>query len=140
MLLDFLKIKKDVPLKDDPEKYYPLSQAFKAKEVDEKMVEFLLKMYPNSLEELSVSIMNCFGEGVDYLNKNIKNFTYPVLILNGKTDFIVDQTDAINYYLDLETEDKSLMVYSGVGHFIWDEEKGDMIPENIFNWIQHRIK
>ena len=89
--------------------------------------------------------MNCFGEGVDYLNKNIKNINYPVLILNGKIgsgkiDFIVDQSDAINYYLDSQTEDKSLMVYSGVSHLLWDEEKGDMIPGHILNWIQHRIK
>ena len=30
----------DLPLKDDPEKYYPLAQAFKAKEVDEKWLNF----------------------------------------------------------------------------------------------------
>ena len=84
--------------------------------------------------------MNCFSEGVDYLNKNIKNFTNPVLILNGKIDFIVGILDAINYHLDSQTEDKSLMVYSGVGHLLWDEEKGDMIPGHILNWNQHRIK
>ena len=104
------------------------------------MKERLFKIYPNSLGELSVAIMNCFAEGVEYLNKNIKNFTDPVLILNGKIDFIVDQLDAINYYLDSQTEDKSLMVYSGVGHLLWDEKKGDMILGHILNWIRHRIK
>ena len=140
VLKDIAHLFGDLPLKDDPEKYYPLHLAFKAKEFDEKFTETFQKIYPYSLLELSVAIMNCFGEGVDYLNKNIKNFTNPVLILNGKDDFIVDQRDAINYYMDVETEDKSLMVYSGVGHMLWDEEKGDMIPGNILNWIQHRIK
>ena len=129
----------ELPIKEDPEKYYPLDQAFKAKEA-KSLKEILLKMYPDSLVELSVAIMNCFAEGVDYLNKNIKNFNYPVLILNGKIDFIVDQSDAINYYLDSKTDDKSLMVYSGVSHLLWDEEKGDMIPGHILNWIQHRFK
>ena len=60
--------------------------------------------------------------------------------MNEKIDFIVGQLDAINYYLDLETEDKSLIVYSGVSHLLWDEEKGDMIIGQILNLIQHRIK
>ena len=47
-------------------------------------------MYPNSLGEITVSIMNCFGEGVNYLNANIKNFTNPVLLITGNVDFIVD--------------------------------------------------
>lgn len=126
VLKDILHLFGDLPIKEDKEKYYPLDQAFKAKEAKE-LKEILLKIYPDSLTELSVGIMNCFSEGVDYLNKNIKNFTNPVLILNGKIDFIVGILDAINYHLDSQTEDKSFMVYSGVGHLLWDEKKGDMI-------------
>lgn len=140
VLKDVAHLFGDLPLKDDPEKYYPLEEAFKAKEFDRSVTELIFKLVPNALGEISVSIMNCFGEGVNYLNTNIKNFNNSVLILNGNLDFIVDQRDAINYYMDSEVKDKSLMIYSGVGHMIWEEENGDMIPGHILNWIQHRIK
>ena len=38
----------ELPIKEDPEKYYPLDQAFKAKEA-KSLKEILLKMYPDSL-------------------------------------------------------------------------------------------
>ena len=74
------------------------------------------------------------------MKNNVKNFVAPVLVLNGNIDFLVNEKDAINFYMDLENKDKSLIIYSEVGHMVWFEEKGDMIIENILSWIQHRIK
>jgi len=130
----------DLPLKEDPEKYIPVHEAMKAKEFTPEVQEFLCKVYPNFVSEITISIINSFGEGIEYLKKNMKNFVKPVLVLNGNVDFLVNQKDAIDFYSELDNKDKSLIIFSGVGHELWNEEKGDMIIWHILNWVQHRLK
>lgn len=140
VLKDTLHIFGDLPIKENPEKYVSIYEAFKLKEFDKNMLEAISKVYPNGLKEVTYGLINAFDEGLNYLKTNIKNFVTPALILNGNIDFLVNQKDAIDYYMDLENKDKSLFIYSGVSHMLWNEEKGDMIIGNILSWIQHRIK
>ena len=140
LLKDTIKVFGGFPQEGEPEKYVSIIDAFKPKEVDENLVEILAKAYPNFLREITYGIINAFGDGLDYLKNNVKNFIAPALVLNGNIDFLVNEKDAINFYMDLENQDKSLIIYSKVGHMVWFEEKGDMIIENILAWIQHRIK
>ena len=59
----------DLPLKEDPEKYIPVHEAMKAKEFTPEAQEFLCKIYPNFVSEITISIINSFGEGIEYLKK-----------------------------------------------------------------------
>ena len=139
LLKDNFHLFGDIPLEGEPEKYIPISKALKIK-VDAKMVqEALIKAYPNLVSELTISIMNSFVEGFDYLKKNDKNFKDPVLILNGNADFVVNEKDAIDFYMEIENKDKSLILFSGIGHELWNEEKGDVVIPQIINWIQRRL-
>ena len=130
----------ELPLKGDPEKYIPVYEAMKAKEFTPETQEILSKIYPNFVSEITISIINSFVEGIEYLRNNMKNFIKPVLVLNGNADFLVNQKDAIDFYSELDNKDKSLIIFSGVGHELWNEEKGDMIIWHILNWVQHRLK
>jgi len=131
----------ELPLKGDPEKYIISHEAMKKiKEFTKEVQDILCKVYPNFVSEITISLINSFPEANEYLKKNMKNFVKPVLILNGNFDCFVNQTDAIDFYMDLDNKDKSLIIFSGVGHDLWNEEKGDMIIWHILNWIQHRLK
>ena len=48
--------------------------------------------------ELTISIMNTFVEGIDYLKKNDKNFKYPILIWNVNDNFAINEKDAIDFF------------------------------------------
>ena len=143
LLKDNFHLFGNLPLEGEPEKSIPISEAIKLKVEDEKVQkEFAkaLQAYPNLLVELTISIMNSFVEGFDYLKKNDKNFKEPVLILNGNADFAVSEKDAIDFYMEIENKDKSLILFSGIGHMLWEEEKGDIVISQVLNWIQRRLK
>ena len=83
--------------------------------------------------------MNTFVEGIDYLKKKDKNFKEPILIWNVNDNFAINEKDAIDFYMEIENKDKSLILFSGIGHELWNEEKGDVVIPQIINWIQRRL-
>ncbi|MBQ6246774.1 MAG: lysophospholipase [Kiritimatiellae bacterium] len=92
-----------------------------------------------TLKSISVSILNAFTEGIAYLKKNCKSFTDPVLVLTGNNDMCVSPQDAIDFYQETGSTDRSLRIYAGVGHFLMAEEKGHMIAPEIITWIEDRL-
>ena len=140
LLKDTIHLFGNIPLEGDPETLVPVNKAFKIKQVQDMDLEVLAKVYPYFVSHLSISIMNSFVEGFEYLKKNRKKFVVPILVFGGNCDYIVDQRDAIDFYTEVENKDKSLIIFSGVGHELWNEEKGDMVISHVLNWVQHRIK
>lgn len=140
VLKDTMKLFGDLPIKGDPETYIPTNRAFKAKEIQSVSLDIMDKAYPYFIRELTISILNCFAEGIEYLAKNNKNFVVPVLIINGNADYIVDQKDAIEFYMETGNKDKSLIIFSGIGHEFWNEEKGDMVISHVLIWVQNILK
>ena len=92
-----------------------------------------------TLKSISVSILNAFSEGINYLKKNSKAFVDPVLVLTGNNDMCVSPQDAIDFYRETGSADRSLRIYAGVGHFLMAEEKGHMIAPEIITWIEDRL-
>ena len=140
LLKDTMHLFGELPIKGDPETYIPTNRAFKAKEIQSVPLDVLDKSYPYFVRELTISILNSFVEGFEYLKKNNKNFVVPVLIFNGNADYIVDQKDAIEFYMETGNKDKSLIIFSGVGHEFWNEEKGDNVIKYVLDWVQRRLK
>ncbi len=91
-----------------------------------------------TLKSISVSILNAFTEGIAYLKKNGKSFTDPVLVLTGNNDMCVSPQDAIDFYQETGSTDRSLRIYAGVGHFLMADEKGHMIAPDVLSWILDR--
>ena len=108
--------------------------------MNEQVFESLAKVFRNALREINFGIINAFWDGLEYLKNNIKKFVTPVLILNGNIGFLVNEKDAIDFDMDSENKDKSLIIYREVSHMIWLEEKGDLMVGNILEWIQRWIK
>ena len=85
--------------------------------------------------ELTISIMNTFVEGIDYLKKNDKNFKEPILIWNVNDNFAINEKDAIDFYMEIDNKNKSLIIWSGIGYMLWEEEKGDIVISQVLYWI-----
>ena len=85
--------------------------------------------------ELTISIMNTFVKGIDYLKKNDKNFKEPILIWNVNDNFAINEKDAIDFYMEIDNKNKSLIIWSGIGYMLWEEEKGDIVISQVLYWI-----
>ncbi len=94
---------------------------------------------PLMLTEISISIINAFKEGLEYLRDHCRTFAPSVLVLNGNADLYVDPQDAIDFYQETGAKDRSLRIYDGIGHYLMAEPAGDMISGDIINWILHRL-
>ncbi len=92
-----------------------------------------------SLDEVSVSLINAFEGGLEYLRDNSRKFTDPVLLVNGDADLYVVPQDAIDFYQETNSTDNSLRLYSGIGHFLMNEEGGDIVTQDIVDWIKRRF-
>lgn len=95
---------------------------------------------PLMLEKFSVSFANGFKEGVQYLKDNDNKFTDPVLLVSGDADLYVVPQDAIDFYNETKSVDKSLRLYSRIGHLLFLEKGGDEITVDIAKWISQRSK
>lgn len=95
---------------------------------------------PLMLKQFSVSFINNFKDGIYYLKENAKQFTAPVLLINGNDDIYVIPKDAIDFFQEVSSTDKSLRIYNGIGHFIMAEEGGDIMTDDIIIWITRRMR
>lgn len=92
-----------------------------------------------SLKEVSVSLINAFKPGLEYLRDNSRKFTDPVLLVSGDADLYVVPQDAIDFYQQTNSKDNNLRLYSGIGHFLMNEKGGDVVTIDIADWIRKRF-
>ena len=67
--------------------------------------------------------------------KNDKNFKEPILIWNVNDNFAINEKDAIDFYMEIDNKNKSLIILSGIGYMLWEEEKGDIFISQVLYWI-----
>ena len=90
---------------------------------------FVLKAFYISL------VGNMFVSGVRYLNKHIKNYQTPVLILHGEEDKIVPVSFSKQLLENIAVEDKELIVYPGCYHEILNDLDREKVMGNIKDWL-----
>lgn len=95
---------------------------------------------PLMLEKFSVSFPNSFKDGIQYLKDNDDKFVAPVLLVSGDADLYVVPKDAIDFYNETNSVDKSLRLYPNIGHMLMLDNNGKMIVQDIVNWIGERAK
>ncbi|ASK26647.1 alpha/beta hydrolase [Neisseria chenwenguii] len=95
---------------------------------------------PLMLEKFSVSFANSFKEGLEYLKDNGRKFTAPVMLISGNDDLYVVPQDAIDFYNETNSADKSLVLYPNFGHLLMLEKGGQKINDDVAEWIGERVK
>lgn len=90
-------------------------------------------------KQISVGLMNSIGDGVAFLKEHPADFTDPVLILHGLNDGLVSKQDSLELLNEIAAEDKSLRIYSGMCHEIFNEFDKDLPIGDMIAWMNQRI-
>jgi alpha-beta hydrolase superfamily lysophospholipase len=69
--------------------------------------------------------------GIPWLISNLYQYQYPVLILHGKGDQIVDPSCSEKFYDLIASEDKSLKTYPELYHEILNSEEKETVINDI---------
>ena len=105
--------------------------------------EDVVKAYdedPLVLKETNQKLLGeTFVRGPAWLEGNIKNYTYPCLILHGEDDRIVTSTASDWMFKEISSKDKELKLYNGFFHEILNEKDKETVIGDIKEWIDKRI-
>lgn len=95
---------------------------------------------PLVLKETTLKLLTTvFIDGVSWLGENLKNYSYPCLILHGGDDQIVDKASARYLYENVSSKDKGIKIYDAFFHEILNEAEKDQVLSDIQHWIDERI-
>ncbi len=104
-----------------------------------KQVEDEYKEDPLNLKKFHFSLAgNMFVSGVKYLNKNIKNYETPVLILHGENDKIVPRSFSQRLYEIIPVEDKKIITYPSAYHEIFNDLDREKVFQDVILWLSER--
>ncbi|MDR1851453.1 MAG: lysophospholipase, partial [Propionibacteriaceae bacterium] len=91
-------------------------------------------------KQISVGLMQSFEGGINYLKQNAAQFTAPALILHGLQDGLVSPLDSMQMLQEIGSVDRSLRIYSGMMHEIFNEFDKDLVIADVLNWLNARVK
>lgn len=90
---------------------------------------------PYVMKEMSLGLLRTVNAGQKWLKENAAEFSDPVIILHGADDGLVDVKDSLELYQEISSTDKSLRVYSGLLHEIFNEYDKDSVIEDALDWL-----
>jgi len=90
-------------------------------------------------KQVSAGLFYSLFNGVSWGTDNSSSFKYPVLILHGANDGIVSEKDSRDFFGDIVSSDKSLIIYPHLFHEILNESVKEEIISDIIRWISKRI-
>ncbi|QEY35156.1 lysophospholipase [Caproiciproducens galactitolivorans] len=90
-------------------------------------------------KQISVGLFNALYYGVEWMKKNAKKFTDPVLLLHGCCDGLVSEKDSREFFGDIASSDKTLKIYAHLYHEILNEPCRDEIIAEIVDWLNKRL-
>jgi alpha-beta hydrolase superfamily lysophospholipase len=83
---------------------------------------------------------NMMVGGVRYLNRHIKNYQTPVLILHGEADKIVPVEFSKRLYDLIPVEDKEIITYPESYHEILNDLDQELVRKDIIKWLNKKSK
>jgi len=95
---------------------------------------------PLFLKYYTVKFYTSLLSGVRWVNKNIRKYNYPCLILHGGEDRIINKASSEYLYNEISSRDKSIKIYDGAYHEILNDFEKNAVISDIHNWIDNRIE
>ncbi|MDR2379388.1 MAG: lysophospholipase [Bifidobacteriaceae bacterium] len=90
-------------------------------------------------KSISIGLCNSFAGGLEYLKANPGAFTAPALILHGGLDGLVCELDSREFFGDIASTDKSLRIYAGLMHEVFNEPRKDQVIADVLEWLGARV-
>jgi acylglycerol lipase len=104
-----------------------------------KAVEDAYIQDPLNLKKFYFSLAgNMFVSGVRYLNKNLKYYQTPVLLLHGGNDKIVPHAFSERLLQLIPMEDKKLIIYPDNYHEIFNDLDREQVFQDVIQWLLER--
>jgi lysophospholipase len=126
-----------LPMQGDPEQYFP--NALGAGVCSDPAVVLAYEDDPYVRKEISVSLCNSIGGGIAWLKENPGGFRDPVIVMHGARDGIVSEKDSRDFFGEIASEDKGLLVFPNLFHEILNEPVKDDVIMHIVKWIGRRL-
>ncbi|MGI6230490.1 MAG: lysophospholipase [Tractidigestivibacter sp.] len=93
---------------------------------------------PLVMKQMSVGLFRALHNGHVFMRENPQLFVDPVLILHGGADGLVSPKDSLELFDTIASKDKSLRIYSGLMHEIFNEYDKDAVIADALAWLNAR--
>ena len=94
---------------------------------------------PLVAKELSVKIFRVMQDGVAWLTANAQAFVDPVILLHGTDDGLVSPKDSLLFFDEIASTDKSLRIYGGLMHEVFNEFARDRVIRDAIEWMDDKL-
>lgn len=94
---------------------------------------------PFVIKEFSVALLLAVHDGHLWLRENVEAFADPVILLHGGDDGLVSPQDSIDMFEQITSTDKSLRIYAGLFHEIFNEFKKDRVIRDTIEWLDDHV-
>ena len=78
------------------------------------------------------------GDGIRWLTET-KTFDYPVLLMHGAKDSLVNPQDTLDFFSDIQSKDKEMLIFGDSMHEVFNEFIHDEVIADAIDWIEYRI-
>lgn len=72
--------------------------------------------------------------------QSLDQITLPFIIVQGGDDSLVNPEGAQMFYDKIGSEDKTLKIYPGLYHEVFNEPEKDMVFADIETWLERQLK
>ena len=137
--LDEMEELKELSLEDNPDLKLPNKLGKYISRSDYVVDDYEKDPYVSDFTTLKLMKVVFMEEGVPWLNDNLDQYKYPVLILHGEDDKIVDPKCSERFYDLIASEDKSFISYPELYHEILNSEEKEKVINDLKSWIERKI-
>lgn len=127
-----------VPEGQDPHIPLPNSMGSKVCSVQEVGEDY--RKDPYNAQTFTIGLCYTLQKGMAWLAENIGAFRYPVLMLHGEKDVLVNVRDTWELFREVSSCDKQMKLYGGLFHEIFFEHCKDEVIGDVLTWIEKRIR
>lgn len=90
-------------------------------------------------KSFSVALIRSVVAGQKWMKENAQQFSDPVMLMHGADDGLVSPLDSLEMFQEIASKDKSLRVYAGLFHEIFNEYKKDRVIRDAIEWLDDEV-
>lgn len=93
---------------------------------------------PFNTKTFTAGLCYALNGGIAWLEEHFSDFAYPVLMLHGERDALVDVSDTFELFKKISSHDRQMKIYGGLFHEIFNEYCRDEVISDALDWILNR--
>lgn len=93
---------------------------------------------PLNEQSITIGLTRQLVKGVMWFQEAVTRFRYPVLMLHGEKDALVNMEDTSWFFKNVSSEDKQMKIYGHLYHEIFNEYCKEEVVGDVIRWIEAR--